>query len=540
MVEAGVAPSSRAGSEANSWPHAQMAADAGLFELTRRLMARYDLDKDGLLNAEEVRALFRDASGLCSKDRRNPAGFDHKTFRTLCSDPGGLSPAELFQLLAHSDGALGRALDAATRVAATQTQSAEKHSETDLFVSLPAPERLALNEQRPGALGRALMASADGDARSGTGGAPSSQEGSGSCGDIRKVAPRLSGLSDALNVAKLSELIRQRNHQEVADLLNRQHVLWSHPNPEVLDIGLQRLLQTNTARFPLLFVAAFSSDIRILRILAQHIRQHGDLEGAIGTEVEGWSLAAIIGLPAKSSAAKDRHNLMLCFMDLGGLSAHYSHVMHRCLLQSGSIAPLELAVWKGMSAAEVNDWCSLVTLIVKHSGFPHEDPWESMAKLGTHLAYCEIFCDFLNACANAGDSPRPGSPAFAGLFLGLLDEKVGARSALVALEAIVNAGLELKSPLSFPTGGLMPLHAAARHDRPHIAMSLLALRADLVAKDSRGRTALDVAQAGRSGRTVAVLRKAARAPPHWDSVLQSIRIDEEQMIGAAMVGAAVS
>merc|ERR1712048_823614 len=77
-----------------------------------------------------------------------------------------------------------------------------------------------------------------------------------------------------------------------------------------------------------------------------------------------------------------------------------------------------------------------------------------------------------------------------------------------ALECLVQHGLEVNQSLTYGSC-LLPLHVAARHNRPDVVNSLIALRANLHATNARGLTALEVARSARSNASVAALQRAA-------------------------------
>merc|ERR1712129_58634 len=115
---------------------------------------------------------------------------------------------------------------------------------------------------------------------------------------------------------------------------------------------------------------------------------------------------------------------------------------------------------------------------------------------------------FMQACSSGGDALHPSTSTFAGLFLGLLDDQVRPEAAVLALQVLLDAGLDVNGPLT--SGGLWPLHAAVRRGSEHLAESLLAALACPHALNAQGRTPLDVARAANSQAAVTQLCKATQ------------------------------
>merc|ERR1712032_832904 len=202
--------------------------------------------------------------------------------------------------------------------------------------------------------------------------------------------------------------------------------------------------------------------------------------------------------------AKDSRALLETFFHhIEAAGASTISWFHRCLLWHTSPRPLELLLKRGDEI-----WPPLVATLVRHGGgFPHWESAENMAQVGAVLAGHSQLHTFLAACSDGGDPVRPGTPAMAGIFLGLLDPSIAPARASQALHALITAGLEPNSPLAH--GGLWPLHAAARKDCIAVIEGLLARRANPFAKNGYGLTPLEVANAAHAKDAVSVLQSAA-------------------------------
>jgi len=441
-----------------------------LAKLAAGLVEQYDADRDGYLSLEEARALFRSVVGLSSRDRRNPGGLDRAAFEAVCTDTArGMSPSDLVELLHLGGGALG--------------------GQSYCAVGSPLSAKPSIGENRRHLRDESCAA-----------------------------PPRLGALSDALAISQAVRAVRRSDVTHLTALVHAG-ALWADPNPWVLEPALQHVLGTAEARFPLLWVASFKGDLHVWQLLVTEISTHKCLDEALCEDVDGWALPSVICLecshPSKvdddctsgGTVKKDAATLLRMYFELlGDVVIPEGPALRRCMFRGNrGTDPFDMLLSLGESV-----WPGLVELLVRHGGgFPHDEASEAMARIGLRLASCGCLGLFLKACDRGGDAPRPGSLAFAGLFMGLLEGVVERGAALVALGELLRAGLSANGPLTH--GGLWPLHAAARRDCVHLVEGLLAARASPYARNGHGLTPMDVAREARSMAAAAALQKAARA-----------------------------
>lgn len=457
--------------------------DMSLMTLSVSIMGRFDTDHDGHLSFDEARSLFRACAGLASKDRRMPAMLDRASFSSLCNDPTkGMSASDLCELLDLGGGTL-------FGPAAADESAADTHGP---MPPKGKPSRYRLRRRPKHAT-------------------------------LQLGTPKLSTVSDILALGKVVRAIRRWDSDALVPLLE-SGVLWANPNPRVLDLALQQALGTKAARFPLLWLAAFCGSCKVWRLIVSEISKRSCLAESAREDIEGWLLPSVICIPDSvcvqgagrlpGAGPKDSHALLREYFAVGASVGIPEQPTLRCsLLLETQVSPLRLLL-------QHENWSVLVRELVSlGGGFPHQEPVDCMASVGTQLVVCGCFQGFLKACTDGGDGIRPGTSACAGLFLGLLDPKVEHLSALLGLQSLVENGLDPNKPLTH--GGLWPLHAAARHDSAHVVSGLLALGANLHSKNSRGMTAMTVAREAHSLNAVNALRSAAQRRPRWSNVVQS-------------------
>jgi len=300
--------------------------------------------------------------------------------------------------------------------------------------------------------------------------------------------------------------------------------LWDEVNPRVLDHGLQQVLCLSTARVPLLHSACFAGHFGVLRLLIDAMRSAGKLEEALLEELEGWTLPMVVLL---GQSARGNEFFMQDFLNALGEDTlkrwveKAGHLVLPLLFYRNGIRPLDLLLRQA-------SWPLAVQLFVRSGGgFPHDVAPPKMKLLGILLASTGSTHAFLAACHQGGDGLVPGSHSFAALFLGALEPGITPADALVVLDALITHGMKPNS-LCTPSGGLYPLHAAARHDRHWIVRGLLARKAEPKLRDGRQRTALELAREAQSPDSVAVLQTATKLgwrPPAWDDVVAAAQAD---------------
>jgi len=496
------------------------AYDAQLTELAAALLERFDVDRDSFLSLEEARMLFRAAAGVHSHDPHSPAALDRKTFAAICADPArGLCHMDLCELLDLAGGALGKRSAAITAGAAITggLHPASPRQLPGQHARESRPLRAAPCGGGSAAARRYLSTTRDTKLVHREHGGLHREEDTDLREDLHQLgaeAPRLGALADTLALGHVLHAVRRGDATALAGLLE-EGALWAEVNPPVLDLAMQRALGTATARFPLIWVAAFTrGGMDVWELLLAEASKCGRLDDALEEDVEGWPFGFVACLAELNSTL-----LLERYFELSSrskASGKRRPLLRDCLLHDGMTRPLELLL-----AREDQAWPSLVSLLVEHGGgFPHDEGPDSMARVSAVLASRGEHSRFLQACSCGGDSPRPGTSAFAGFFLGLLDVSVTPTASLSALRSIIDQGLDPNGPLT-PDGGLWPLHAAARHDHTHLVDGLLALHANPHAKNSRALTAMDTARAARSSHAIASLRAAARRRPRWDELILS-------------------
>jgi len=336
-------------------------------------------------------------------------------------------------------------------------------------------------------------------------------------------------LGDALALGRVLRAVRSGDDGALQELLEK-HALWAEPNPRVLDLSLQQLLGTEAARFPLLWVAALHGGPSVFESIVLEISRYRCPGEELSEDIEGWLMPSVM-----FCCQREPVELLQLYFSLYGTckasscscctAACSGSLLRDCLLKDRGIAPLKLLLSSRDPRSNVAIWPDCVAMLVENGGgFPHGETAEDMMHVGSYLLNCcgeSGIREFQAACSLGGDAMRPRSPAFAGLFLSLLDVSVLPQVALISLLALVEAGLRPDEPLT-GEAGLWPLHAAARHDRVHMLCGLLALRANPHSQNRRGQTALDVARGAHSNDSVAALRRAASRRPRWEEVIASI------------------
>lgn len=325
-------------------------------------------------------------------------------------------------------------------------------------------------------------------------------------------------MNDNVVLAQVGKAVRDGDASALSSLV-KANSLWAEPNPSVISMELQQKLATGCYRFPLLFTAAYSGAHAVWQLLLREISSQPQ---ALTEDVEGWTLPMVLCVaPPAPFSQKDSKKLLCNLLEVVAQEAHKRRsLLAQCLLLpqddhwegDAAVQPLHLLL-------ERENWSELVAFLVEAGGgFPHDEAQPRMALVSTVLAERGLLGEFLAACAQGGDVPRPQTQAFAGLYLGILKNCVPWVQCLSALQALLKAGLAPSEPLT-PSRETWPLHAAGRHNCRAAAQVLLVAKADPFVHNARGQTALDVAKANRSWATAALIRRAAQSDRASDGLI---------------------
>jgi len=336
--------------------------------------------------------------------------------------------------------------------------------------------------------------------------------------------PSLTALDDTATLAQVGQSVRRGDAESLKALLCSGSQ-WAGANPYIIDDQLKAVLRTQRVRFPILFVAAYAGGEDVWDLLTEEAARQGQLQRVLQEEVDGWHIPSVIcleqpvGSLQDSSIAKDQARLLRRFVQQLDLPKSCLKPMLGCCL----LLPQERGAWQGLAAAAPLEqllelgrqrwkgerWKALLSFLVSQGcGFPHQEDPARMALVGTLLAGAGGLGEFYQACAEGGDAPLYGTPAFAGLYLGLLKNSVDSAACLSALKVLLDAGLQSNQPLT-SAGEHWPLHAAGRHDRAEVIDLLLLARADPFAVNSRGMTALQLARSSRAHSAITALQRGA-------------------------------
>ncbi|CAE7856942.1 unnamed protein product [Symbiodinium microadriaticum] len=471
---------------------------AKLKGIAAELLTAFDANADGLLDVQEAGKLFRRLAGRKSQGTHAPTPVERGALSQL-QGGSGLGESELVRLVHLGGGALGHVSQTQGRYCADHRPFSRPEAVT---CRLPDTEEVPAKPPPPGPRPPAKFGEPppwqsrarvlQGPLR----GRKSHREQLRNELRCQPGPPAGSALNDNVVLAQVGKAVRDGDASALSSLV-KANSLWAEPNPSVISMELQQKLATGCYRFPLLFTAAYSGAHAVWQLLLREISSQPQ---ALTQDVEGWTLPMVLCVaPPAPFSQKDSKKLLCNLLEVVGQEAHKRRsLLAQCLLLpqddrwegDAAVQPLHLLL-------ERENWSELVAFLVEAGGgFPHDEAQPRMALVSTVLAERGLLGDFLAACAQGGDVPRPQTQAFAGLYLGILKNCVPWVQCLSALQALLKAGLAPSEPLT-PSRETWPLHAAGRHNCRAAAQVLLVAKADPFVRNARGQTALDVAKANR-------------------------------------------
>ncbi|CAE7236232.1 SKOR [Symbiodinium sp. KB8] len=466
---------------------------AKLKGIAAELLTAFDANADGLLDVQEAGKLFRRLAGRKSQGTHAPTPVERGALSQL-QGGSGLGESELVRLVHLGGGALGHVSQTQGRYCADHRPFSRPEAVT---CRLPDTEEVPAKPPPPGPRPPAKFGEPppwqsrarvlQGPLR----GRKSHREQLRNELRCQPGPPAGSALNDNVVLAQVGKAVRDGDASALSSLV-KANSLWAEPNPSVISMELQQKLATGCYRFPLLFTAAYSGAHAVWQLLLREISSQPQ---ALTQDVEGWTLPMVLCVaPPAPFSQKDSKKLLCNLLEVVGQEAHKRRsLLAQCLLLpqddrwegDAAVQPLHLLL-------ERENWSELVAFLVEAGGgFPHDEAQPRMALVSTVLAERGLLGDFLAACAQGGDVPRPQTQAFAGLYLGILKNCVPWVQCLSALQALLKAGLAPSEPLT-PSRETWPLHAAGRHNCRAAAQVLLVAKADPFVRNARGQTALDV------------------------------------------------
>ncbi|CAE7039256.1 unnamed protein product [Symbiodinium sp. CCMP2456] len=493
---------------------------AKLKGIAAELLTAFDANGDGLLDVQEAGKLFRRLAGRKAQGTHAPMPVERGALSHL-EGGSGLGESELVQLVHLGGGALGHVSQTQGRYCADHRPFSRPEAVTCRLPETEAPAKppALVPKPPPAKFGepppwQSRARVLQGPLR----GRKSHREQLRDELRCQPGPPAGSALNDNVVLAQVGKAVRDGDAAALSALV-KANSLWAEPNPSVISMELQQKLATGCYRFPLLFTAAYSGAHAVWQLLLREISSQPQ---ALTEDVEGWTLPMVLCVaPPAPFSEKDSKKLLCNLLEVVGQEAHKRRsLLAQCLLLpqddhwegDAAVQPLHLLL-------ERENWSELVAFLVEAGGgFPHDEAQPRMALVSAVLAERGLLGDFVAACAQGGDVPRPQTQAFAGLYLGILKNCVPWVQCLSALQALLKAGLAPSEPLT-PSRETWPLHAAGRHNCRAAAQVLLVAKADPFVRNARGQTALDVAKANRSWATAALIRRAAQSDRASDGLI---------------------